>query len=122
MKHLLFICVLLLLSAGSFAQERQVSMVKQKSCGEDRSLCSVPVVIQEGNLLNITSDSYDTKMQVTVRNGGGQIVLSELLFVSPGVCHTLTLPEDLENGFYKIEIYCGEGEEYYGYFEMYRQF
>lgn len=120
MKRFVTICVSIFFCLSCFSKEVKLNQHIAQGHIRDRIGTVIPIVTQEENVLYVSSsDSYETKMLVTIKDGNGQTILSEILFPSSNVRCPLMLPYDLEDGAYIIEIYCGDGNLYCGYFELY---
>ena len=116
MKRLLIIFCTLLVSISLWASTR----IKLNKCSarheDDRSISVEPSASHDGNTIYLYSDIPLEKLQVTIKDGAGRIISSEVIPMFPQQPYSFSIG-NVENGVYTLELYDGK-EEYYGYFEI----
>lgn len=117
MKRLLIVLCTLLLSIGLWANKVRINLSKVKKGYEDvRSIPIEPSASHDGNTIYLYSDVPLDEVQVTIKDGIGQIISSETIAIFPQQPYTFSIG-NIENGIYTLELNDGK-EEYYGYFEI----
>lgn len=124
MKKILFATLFLsiLLVSSAYAKKKVIALSKIKSNKEvkwdeaKRSIETfIPLVIYDGNLFCIYSETLMQEAELTIKDKYNTIVYSAIITVLPNEEPAFTLP--MSNGEYMIELECNE-DYYYGYFEI----
>jgi hypothetical protein len=117
MKRLLTIFCLLLFAITSWAEKVKIKLHQLgEKYEDDRSISVEPSASHDGNTIYLYSDIPLEKLQVTIKDGAGRIISSEVIPMFPQQPYSFSIG-NVENGVYTLELYDGK-EEYYGYFEI----
>lgn len=117
MKYLLLGC-LFLFSLNSIADNKAIKLYKTiNEKISDRSISIEPSAGYDNNAIYLYSDIRLDRLQVTIKNEAGDILISEMISVFPQQTSILSM-ENIGNGVYILELNDGKNE-YRGYFEIY---
>lgn len=94
----------------------KIILSKTEEKVQERSVIIEPTAYYEANTIYLQSDILIEELQVTIKDKEGNVISSEIIFLSPEQSYDFSLG-DIENGIYLLELNDGENG-YYGYFEI----
>lgn len=120
MKRLLFFIAVSLFSFSLFAQGCKLKLEKIRGTENDRTEFVSPVVSYEKNVLYIHSDNSIDECSVTVKNGFGEVVFSEIVTLYAKETYRFSIG-DVKDDVYVLELKTASAL-YRGYFEVFTNY